>query len=64
MDATWIVTTVVLIDTAIMNLDHHTDVRASVSDSEVVSIALVLAKYFANNHRIALTTMHQLHYLS
>ena len=57
MDATWIVTTFVLIDTAMTNLDHQTDVRADVPDSEVVTVALVAAKYFANNHRIALDVM-------
>jgi IS5 family transposase len=64
MDVTWIITTFVLIDTAMTNLDHHTDVRAGVPDSEIVTVALVAAKYFANNHRIALDVMHQLHYLS
>ena len=64
MDATWIITTFVLIDTAMTNLDHQTDVRAGVPDSEVVTVALVAAKYFANNHRIALNVMHQLQYLS
>ena len=64
MDATWIITTFVLIDTAMMNLDHQTDVRAGVPDSEVVTVALVAAKYFANNHRIVLTIMRKLHYLS
>ena len=64
MDATWIITTFVLIDTAMANLDHHTNVRAGVQNSEVVTVALVAAKYFANNHRIALTVMRQLHYLS
>lgn len=64
MDATWIITTFVLIDTAMTNLDHQTDIRAGVPDSEVVTVALVAAKYFANNHRIALSVMHQLHYLS
>ena len=64
MDATWIITTFVLIDTAMTHLDHHTDVRAGVPDSEVVTVALVAAKYFANNHRIALDVMRQLQYLS
>ena len=64
MDATWIITTFVLIDTAMTNLDHQTDVRAGVPDSEVITVALVAAKYFANNHRIALNVMHQLQYLS
>ena len=54
MNATWIITTFVLIDTAMTNLDHQTDVRAKVPDSEVVTVALVAAKYFANNHQIAL----------
>ncbi|MCX6016217.1 MAG: hypothetical protein NT020_11630 [Chloroflexales bacterium] len=47
MNATWIITTFVLIDTAMTNLDHQTDVRAKVPDSEVVTVALVAAKYFA-----------------
>jgi hypothetical protein len=64
MDTTWIITTFVLIDTAMTNLDHQTDVRAGVPDSEIVTVALVAAKYFANNHRIALTVMRQLQYLS
>ena len=45
MGSTWIITTFVLIDTAITNLDHQTDVRAGVPDSEVVTVALVAAKY-------------------
>lgn len=64
MNATWIITTFVLIDTAMTNLDHQTDVRAKVPDSEVVTVALVAAKYFANNHRIALDVMQKLQYLS
>jgi len=64
MDATWMITTFVLIDTAMINLDHQTDVRAGVPDSEVVTVALVAAKYVANNHRIALNVMQQLQYLS
>ena len=45
MDATWIKTTFVLIDTAITNLDHQTDVRAGVPDSEIVTVALVTTKF-------------------
>jgi hypothetical protein len=41
MDATWIKTTFVLIDTAMTILDHQTDVRTGVPDSEVVTVALV-----------------------
>jgi hypothetical protein len=64
MNAIWIITTFVLIDTAMTNLDQQTDVRAKVPDSEVVTVALVAAKYFANNHRIALDVMQKLQYLS
>jgi hypothetical protein len=52
MEATWIITMFVLINTAMINLDHQTDVRAGVPDSEVVTVALVAAKYFATIHRI------------
>jgi hypothetical protein len=59
MDATWIISTCVLSDIAMMNLDHHTGGRAGVPDSAVVTVALVAAKYFANNQRIALLTSNQ-----
>lgn len=54
MNTTWIITTFVPIDTAMTNLDHQTDVRAKVPDSEIVTVALVAAKYFAYNHHITL----------
>jgi hypothetical protein len=38
--------------------------RAGVPDSEIATVALIAAKYFANNHRIALTVMRQLLYVS
>ncbi len=44
---TWIITTFVLIDTAMTNLDHQTDVRAGVPESEIATVARVAAKYFA-----------------
>jgi hypothetical protein len=50
MDATWMITTFVLIDTAMTHLDHQTGVRAGVPDSEIVTVAIVAAKYFGNNH--------------
>ena len=50
MNTIWIITTFVLIDTAMANLDHQTDVRAHVPDGEIVTVALVAARYFANNH--------------
>ena len=64
MDATWMITMVVLIDTTMINLGHQTDVCPGVPDSEIITVALVAAKYFANNHRIALDVMQQLQYVS
>jgi hypothetical protein len=45
MDATWIITAFVVIDTLMERLNHHSDVRAKVPDSEVILIAVVSAKY-------------------
>jgi len=51
-----------LIDTTMTNLNLQTDVRAGVPASEIFTVALVGAQYFANTHHIALTVTHQLHY--
>jgi len=41
MDATWIITAFVLIDTLMERLNHQSDVRAYIPDSEVILIAVV-----------------------
>lgn len=64
INAIWIIISVVLIDTAMANLEHQTGVRARVPHSEIVNVAFVAAKYFANNNRIALDVMQKLQYLS
>jgi hypothetical protein len=38
-----------LIDTALTHLDHQTEVRARLSEREVVTITRVAAKCFVNN---------------
>ena len=38
--------------------------RASVPDSEIITVGLVAAKYLANNHTVTLRIMQELHYLS
>lgn len=63
MDASWVIKIFVPIDTDMTNLDQQTDVRTCVSDSEIVIVALVAIKYFANNYQIALTVMRQLQYV-
>lgn len=45
MDASWMITAFVVIDTLLERLEHHTDVRAQVPDCEIVTIAVVSAKY-------------------
>ena len=53
MDATWIITAFVVIDTLMERLGHRSDVRAQVPDSEILTIAVVAAKYFGNHHERA-----------
>jgi len=43
MDATWIITAFVVIDTLMERLGHRRDVRAQVPDSEMLTIAVVAA---------------------
>jgi len=64
MDASWIITAFVVIDTLMERLEHHNDVRAQVPDAEVVTIAVVAAKYFANHHERAVQVMQGCGYLS
>jgi len=64
MDATWIITAFVLIDTLMERLDHRSDVRSHVPDSEVILIAVVAAKYVANQHERAVCILRESGYLS
>ena len=64
MNANWIIAAFVVIDTLMEQMDHHSDVRARVPDSEIVTVAVVAAKYFANNHERAVQVMQGFGYLS
>jgi hypothetical protein len=64
MDATWIITAFVVIDTLMEHLGHRSDVRAQVPDSEILTIAVVAAKYVGNHHERAVQIMHGCGYLS
>jgi hypothetical protein len=64
MDATWIITAFVLIDTLKERLNHRSDVRAQVPDSEVILIAVLSAKYFQNHHERAVCILRESGYLS
>ena len=64
MDATWIITVFVIIDELMEHLDHRSHVLAEVSDAEILTIAVVAAKYFHNHHERAVCIMRDLGYLS
>src|SRR5215210_4968208 len=64
MNATWIVTVFEVIDTTMETLDHHSHILTKVPDSEVLTVAVVAAKYFQNHHERALAVLKALHYLS
>jgi len=64
MDAQWIITAFVLIDTLLDRLEHRSHKLAQVPDSEVLTVAVVAASSFQNHHERALCVWRAAHYLS
>jgi len=64
MDDDFMVTAFVLLDKTMATLGHRDDVRAKASDAEVLTVAVVAAKYFQNHLARALQVMARLGYLS
>jgi len=64
MNADWIITAFVVIDTLLDRLEHHSDVRAQVPDSEILTSAVVAAKYFQNHQERAVCVLQLAGYLS
>src|SRR4051794_37330928 len=64
MDALWIITVFALADDLMTQLGHHSHVLGLVPDAEVITVAIVAAKYFQNHHERAVCLMHQQGYLS
>lgn len=64
MDALWIITVFDFVDEVMRTLGHHSHVLAVVPDSEVLTVAIVAAKYFQNHHERAVCLMAQTGYLS
>ncbi len=58
MNADGIIRVFLIIDTLMERLDHHSDVRAQVPDSEILTVAVVAAKYVQNHHERAVCIMH------
>jgi hypothetical protein len=60
----FIVTAFVVIDKLMTTLGHRDDVRARASDAEVLTVAVVAAKYFQGHLARALAVLHRGRYLS
>lgn len=60
MNDMYIVTTFVVIDDLLTVLGHSDDIRSQVSGSEVLTVAVVAAKYFQNHHERALCVLQRL----
>ena len=64
MNDDWIVTTFVVIDETLRALGHRSHVLARASDAEVLTVAVVAARYFQNHHERALGVLRLGRYLS
>ena len=54
MNDTYIVTVYVVLDDLLRVLQYHDDGRAELSAAEILTVAVVAAKYFQNHHERAL----------
>jgi len=63
MNATYIVTSYVVIDDVLKGIGHVDDSRATISSAEIMTVAVVAAKYFQNHHERALCLLQQTGYL-
>jgi hypothetical protein len=64
MNDTYIVTTFVIIDDLLKACAFQDDVRASGHAAEILTVAVIAAKYFQNHHERALMIMCQLGYVN
>lgn len=64
MNDSLIITSYVIIDDTMRSLNHRSHALAKVTDAAVLTVAVVAAKYFHNNHERALWVLTQLGYLS
>lgn len=64
MNAIWIITVFHIIDDMMQTVGHQSHVLAQVPDSEVLTVAVVSAKFFQNHHERALGVLQATGYLS
>jgi hypothetical protein len=63
MNATYIVTSYVVVDDVLKLMGHTDDCRTHVSSAEILTVAIIAAKYFQNHHERALCVLQQTGYL-
>lgn len=63
MNAEYIITVYVVVDEVLKVLAHESDSRAVVSDAEILTVALVAARYFQNRHESALVVLQSQAYI-
>ena len=64
MNALWIITVFDIIDELMKALEHHSHVLAQAPDAEILTVAVVAAKFFQNHHARALGVLEATGYLS
>jgi hypothetical protein len=64
MNDSYIVTVFVLIDDLLQVMDYQDDSRATMSGAEIMTVAVLAAKYFQNHHERALYVLAQLGYVT
>ena len=64
MNANWIITSFVIIDDLMTAHGHQSHCLAKVSDAEILTVAVVAAKYFNLHHQLTLKVLPELGYLS
>ena len=63
MDDHFIVTTFTVIDDLMTEIGHHTHTLATVSDAEILTVAISASKYFKGHFETALNVMKQTHWI-
>lgn len=63
MNDSYIVTSYVIIDDVLKIMNYQDDIRAQTTAAEILTIAVVAAKYFQNHHECAVCLMQRLGYI-
>jgi hypothetical protein len=64
MNDSYIITVYVIMDDLLNLMKHEDDSRAQTTSAEIMTIAIVAAKYFQNHHERALCILRQLGYIT